>query len=154
MNDTMTSQSGQNLGNSRIAVLIGKMEGLHEKMMRGFWIGNQMVWCFRGCNPAPEALLILVVNELLDELEQPGFLQANHARCFMEATTESKWSSFHDMADGLDDILRKCFTLEEKRLAACSFLGKYGVWFWRCVPSICVARYVLFEHWCALHGYV
>jgi len=122
-------------------VLIGKMERLHEKMMRGFWIGNQMVWCFRGCNPAPEALLILVVKELLEELEQPSFLQAKGiVRC------SSEGQSRFNMVDGLDDILLKCSTLEEKRLAACSFLGKYGVWFWRFDASHWYVEVLLMIH--------
>jgi len=141
----MTSESGLHLGNSRVAVLIGKMERLHEKMQRGFWIGNQMVWCFRGLNPAPETLLICVIKDLLEELEQPGFVQANHSKCFMETATESKWSSFHNMIDNLDDILLKCYSMEEQRLTACLFLGKYGVWFWRLVLSVCTARYVTIE---------
>ena len=94
----------------------------------------------QGVGLALAALLIRVVKDLLEVLEQPGVAQANHLKCFMETVTGSKWSSFNDMADTLGDILLKCYTMEEQRLIACSFLGKFGVWFWRFVLSTCAAK--------------
>ena len=32
---------------THVVDLVSRMKALHEKMNRGFFIGNQMIWCFR-----------------------------------------------------------------------------------------------------------
>ena len=121
------------------------MEQVHQRMMRGFWIGNQMVWCCRGCNPAPEALLIPTVKAMIEELGQPRLVDSTTRACLYDMTgiVVLPVSSIlvFVVSGPLDDILLKCYQMEEQRLIACAFLGKFGVWFWRWVLS--VYRYVL-----------
>ena len=112
------------LNSSCAGDLVCKMEQLHEKMMRGFWIGNQMVWCYRGCNPAPEQILIPMVRQLIEDLGQSVFLFASIAP-----------PDDCNLMVMLDQILMECYAMEKQRLIACSFLSRFGVWFWRFVQD-------------------
>ena len=133
---------------SMMTNLVTALEQAYEKMGRGFWIGNQAVWCCTACNPTQEDRLASSCRDLMNELREPSsdsWLDKAHGTLVGQHNVSPAMSA-EMIARTLQEVIAECERMAAQRIEARSFLSKYAIWFWRFDGAHWFAEVVLYCH--------